>query len=65
MTAHVIKMVMGGQDGDQAGRAAMGLVEDGTRFGAIDDGGIPGGWIDQEVGVVVGELRDRDDFHEF
>jgi hypothetical protein len=31
---------------------------------AVYDGGVPGDRVDEEVGVVVGELRDRDYFHE-
>jgi hypothetical protein len=64
VTADVVEVMMGGEDGDEPCRVPPGRIENGSRFGAVDDGGVPGGSVDQEVGVVVGELRDGDDFHE-
>jgi len=54
---------MRGEHGDESDGAATGLVQDGAGLRAVDDGGVPGGRVDEEVGVVVGKLRDRDYFH--
>src|SRR6185369_15074128 len=42
MAAHMVEVMVGGKDGDQADGAAAGRVQDGGRLGTVDDGGVPG-----------------------
>src|SRR5216117_2047343 len=54
---------MRGEHGREPCAAALRLGEDGCRLGAVDHGGLARRRVDQQVGVVVGELGDRDDLH--
>ena len=51
------------EDGRQAYALPADLVQDGPGLGAVDDRGLTAGAVDDEVGVVVLELRDGNDVH--
>src|SRR5579862_5059737 len=55
--------MMGREDGAEADPAAIGLGDDWSRLGTVDDGGLVRRRVDQQVRIVVGELGDGDDFH--
>src|SRR5947208_15825901 len=55
--------MVGGEHYGEAHGAATHLVEHRRRLGAIDDGALPGLPVDEQIGVVVAQLRDRDDLH--
>ena len=63
IAAHVIEMVVRRQDGDEPHAAPPDLVQHRRRLRAIDDGGVPGLPVDEQIGVVVAQLRDGDDLH--
>lgn len=54
--------MMGGEDRRQADAAPAYLGQDGLGLGTVDDRRLAAGRIYEQVGVVVGELRDGDDF---
>src|SRR5690349_18483865 len=64
VAADVVEVMMRREDGGEPGAPSVDLLEHGRRFGAVDDGCLARPGIDQDVGVVVGELRDGEDVHE-
>jgi hypothetical protein len=60
--ADVVEVMMGGEDRRQADAAPSNFRQDGLGLGAVDDARLAAGRVYEQVGVVVGELRDGDDF---
>ena len=59
----MIEVMMRSECGSQPDLLPRGLVEDGLCLGAIDDRRLGGRGIDDQVRVVVGELRYRNYAH--
>ena len=61
--ADVVEVMVGGEDGSQTDAVALHFRQDGFRLRAVDDASVLRSGVNDEVRVVVRELRDGDDAH--
>src|SRR4029077_6833627 len=63
IAADVVEVMMRGENAAEHHSPACDLVQDGPGLGAVDDSRFARRGVDEQVGVVVAQLRNRDHFH--
>src|SRR5271169_686693 len=63
VAADVVPMMVRGEDRNQINAGLPHLAQDRRGLSAVDYAGLMGVLVDDEISVVVGELRNRNDLH--